>query len=242
MKNSKDEWFLDWFNEDYLNLYADHNEQEAKQQIEFILQQIPLKTGSTVLDLGCGTGRHSIVFARKQMRVTAVDFSPFLLQEAKKKAAGLNINFILSDIRDFSIPTKFDLILNMFTTFGYFKTDEDNSKILRTIQNHLKTEGHFLIDYLNPVYLEKNLTKHEVKEIKGEEIKIEHQIEHGFVVKKIRFPDRNYEERVKLYSNQDLEKMLKEHGLMVKKKWNSFQDQPWDPSGPRQIILGQVWF
>jgi SAM-dependent methyltransferase len=101
-----------------------------------------------VLDLCCGPGRHSIALAKRGIQVTAVDRSEFLLRKAKEEAAksNLEIELVSDDMRHFVRSESFSLILNMFTSFGYFEDKEDDLKVLRNAYQSLKPEGAILID------------------------------------------------------------------------------------------------
>src|SRR5258708_21961032 len=81
-----------------------------------------------VLDLCCGPGRHSIPLARQGAHVTAVDRSPFLLQKARERAASeeLNIEWVQADMRSFVRQDSFELVINLFTSFGYFGDVEED--------------------------------------------------------------------------------------------------------------------
>jgi len=123
------EWFESWFeSEEYLNVYKHRDEKEARLLVESILSITKIREKSKILDLACGAGRHSIEFAKKGFELTAVDLSKNLLDAAKKNAEAINIkvNFIRADLRKFKSNEKFDLVLNLFTSFGYFNNDEDN--------------------------------------------------------------------------------------------------------------------
>ena len=128
----KSEWFKDWFNtQEYLSLYKHRNEDEAEQHIKLILDNVETFAGYRVLDMACGAGRHAILLAKKGLIVTAVDLSDNLLSIAKKTAneENLKIEFVKSDIREFNTNLDFDLVVNLFTSFGYFESDEELSLI-----------------------------------------------------------------------------------------------------------------
>ena len=110
-----------------------------------------------VLALCCGPGRHSIVLAKRGLTVTSVDRTPFLLEKAKQRAKTENVNveWILSDMRNFIRPNAYELALNMFTSFGYFDRKEDDILVLDNIYNSLKPGGLFLIDVVGKEWLAK---------------------------------------------------------------------------------------
>ena len=109
------EWFKEWFDtEEFLYVYKNRNDVDAGFLVNLILNNANIKSGGSVLDMACGSGRHSILLARKGFSVTAVDLSRNLLRVAKESAkeAGVNINFIRADLREFTINSKFNLAVN----------------------------------------------------------------------------------------------------------------------------------
>jgi SAM-dependent methyltransferase len=142
-------WFEDesFWSELYPFMFPEERFQLAEEQIAKILTFVDYQ-GGTVLDLCCGPGRHSIPLAKRGIQVTAVDRSEFLLNKAKAEAAKLNleIEFVLDDMRQFIRSHFFSLVLNMFTSFGYFEDKEDDLKVLRNAYQSLKTGGAMFID------------------------------------------------------------------------------------------------
>ena len=96
-----------------------------------------------MLDLCCGPGRFSIELAKRGFRVTGVDRTRFLLGKAKsrEKKAGVKVEWVESDMRDFVRPGAFDLALSMFTSFGYFDDKADDLRVLRQVCESLKPGG-----------------------------------------------------------------------------------------------------
>jgi cyclopropane fatty-acyl-phospholipid synthase-like methyltransferase len=241
----KSEWFKDWFNTpEYLNVYKNRNEEEAELHIAFILNNISLNPGSQILDMACGTGRHSIVLARKNFDVTSVDLSENLISVAKKTAEfeNLNIKFIQSDIRNFISKKNFDLVLNLFTSFGYFDTDEENFSVLQKAFNFLKPKGYFVLDYLNTEYLKNNLIELSKDKIENGEIIQKRIMENNRIVKKISILKNGdlseYEESVKMYSEKELIEQLKLIGFDIYKTFGDFLGNKFNTlNSPRLIII-----
>ena len=106
----------------------------------------------TVLDLGCGTGNHAIPLARRGYEVCGVDRSPGMLQRARDKAprvGGIELDFVLGDLRDVSLGRSFDACLLMFAVLGYQTTNQDVARTLDNAQRHLKPGGVFVFDVWN---------------------------------------------------------------------------------------------
>lgn len=100
------------------------------------------------LDLCCGPGRAAIALARRGVSVTGVDRSPFMLGKAKERAAiaGVPVEWTLSDMRKFVRPASYDLVLSLFTSFGYFDFPDDNLRVLRNARESLRPAGAMVLE------------------------------------------------------------------------------------------------
>jgi SAM-dependent methyltransferase len=145
----------DWFaDEDFWEaafpfMFPEARFANAAEQAEKVLKLVGAEP-QCILDLCCGPGRHSVPLAKMGYRVTGVDRSPFLLNKARHSAvaAGLDIEWVEQDIRDFRRPASFDLAINLFTSFGYFEDDAENRAVLRNVFESLTSGGAFVIDTL----------------------------------------------------------------------------------------------
>jgi len=119
----------------------------ASAEIDFVLSVSGIMQGR-ILDLCCGVGRHSIELSQRGLSVTAVDLNETLLQDAKRSAldCGLTITWIKEDMRSFCRSGEFDLCINMFNSFGYFVSEEDDMRVLRNIYSSLSSNGIFVLD------------------------------------------------------------------------------------------------
>ena len=239
------EWFEEWFNtEDYLNVYRHRNDADAERLVDLILANTILGHNADVIDLACGNGRHSIHFAECGYNVTAVDLSENLLCAAQKSAEnlGLNIRFINSDLRSFQISSKFDLAVNLFTSFGYFETDDENFSLFPKVFKLLKNKGYFVIDYFNANYLSNNLVTHSEDIVSEKKIIQDRKIIGDRVVKDITISQdglrKNFRESVRMYSGTELLTALKKSGFKIHKVFGDFDGSKFDlNSSPRIIII-----
>lgn len=140
-----EEFWIDF----YPFMFPEEKLQEASEQSEQIISLLGLNK-CNVLDLCCGPGRFSIEFAKRGFSVTGVDKTKFLLEKAKLNAQNhkVNIDFIQADMIEYIKRDTFDLVLNMFTSFGYFEEENDDLKVLKNIYANLKKDGQFLIDIM----------------------------------------------------------------------------------------------
>lgn len=243
----KNEWFKDWFSsKDYLDVYSHRNNEDTKNLIDLILSEIVLSKNSNVLDAACGAGRHSIRLAEKGFNVTGFDLSETLLEIAKSKAndKNLNINFQLADLRTFKSDKKFDLVVNLFTSFGYFNSDEENFLFASNAYNMINDNGYYVLDYLNKNFLEDHLVDQTEKVFDNKQIQERRSIVDGRVEKKITIIKENqnseFLESVKLYSYSELQTHFNRIGFKEIKVFGDYFGERFDnESSERCIIIFQ---
>jgi len=241
------EWFEDWFETaEYLNVYEHRNKEDARNLFDLIIKNVKLPENAYILDLACGAGRHSILFAQNGFKVTSVDISSNLLNVAEKTARelGLIINFIKSDLRDLRIAQKFHLIVNLFTSFGYFNTDKENEKVIDTASKLLYDKGYFVIDFFNVFHLKKNLIPISFDKIGNGIIKQERSFDERRINKKITITkndsEKYYHESVRTYSKAQLVEIIENNGLQIQNLFgdvcgNDFEEN----NSPRIIIIAK---
>lgn len=239
------EWFKDWFDsEDYLDVYRHRDDKDAGELVNLIIKQTGLKPGSFLLDAGCGAGRHSILFSERGFNVTGFDLSTTLLNKAKEEAAKKNIgiNLLRADFRTITFKKKFDAVLNLFTSFGYFEDDEDNFHFVKEAHSFLKENGLYVFDYLNISYLKNNIVCQSEKNFCGKTVKEIRNISGGRVNKEIIITSEEFESRysesVKLYSRDFIEKKFLSYGYRIKNIFGNYSGEEFDVStSPRLIII-----
>jgi SAM-dependent methyltransferase len=254
-KSISDSWYKQWFNtQDYLDLYRNRDEVDASKIIRLILDNIKLQKGAEVLDLACGSGRHSVLFAKKGFHVTGIDLSPFLIRKAnerlKKEYSGSRrkLKFEVGDMKRIYHKNEFDLVVNVFTSFGYFEKDKNNRKVIRSVANALKPGGWFLIDFLNKRYLHKNIVPFDIKKERGKIIIQIRSITNLFVEKNIliiknnrsndSYPVMNrFKEKIRLYSFDDFKLMFTASGLKIKNTFGNYSGAKYNKQKSERLII-----
>lgn len=129
----------------------------APMEAAALWRALKLKPGSRVLDLACGTGRHSVLLARRGAFVIGVDKTDAYLKVARRAARGLpNCLFARGDMRRLPFNGEFDAAMNVWTSFGYFDKESDDLKALKGVARALKPGGLFLIDLLDFAWVKKH--------------------------------------------------------------------------------------
>ena len=144
---------MSWFDnnemwEIFYDCMFDHDSFEtANQQCQQIIDLVGHPV-SSVLDLACGPGRHLLGFSRLGLKVTGVDLSGYLLNQAANlfEQENLKVTLVHSDLLAYQPQSKFDLITNLFTSFGYYPEPKNNQQILNNAYTQLNDGGSLLID------------------------------------------------------------------------------------------------
>jgi 2-polyprenyl-3-methyl-5-hydroxy-6-metoxy-1,4-benzoquinol methylase len=148
-----------WYEELFKNYGLKYDNENFTQgtlgECDFIESEIRHDKSVRILDIGCGTGRHSIELARRGYTVTGIDLSDSLLERAREKAraADLKINFQKYDARHFQFARKFGLAIMLCEgAFPLMETDEMNYQILQNAANALKPGGKIIFTTLNGLF------------------------------------------------------------------------------------------
>lgn len=121
---------------------------EAPGVAESVIKIAGLTKNCSVLDAGCGPGRISVELAARGIDVTGVDIIQSELDAAKDSAdaEGVKLNLVKADLRSFNSEKKFDCAINLYTSFGYCDTIEEDLQILKNISNSVKDNGFFILE------------------------------------------------------------------------------------------------
>jgi SAM-dependent methyltransferase len=234
------EWFEEWFGEEYLHLYPHRDEADAGRLLDLIRRSVPWQPRWRVLDVACGAGRHMRAITEAGGLPFGLDLSASLLRRARDVT---DRPLIRADMRRLPIrPGSVDLALNLFTSFGYFSTDEEHQDALAGMVATLQPGGWFVLDFLNADHVRANLVPHEASEIEGATVEITRRLsEDGrFVRKSITTSEgREFMERVRLFSAGDLRRMLGSCGLLIGPCYGDYSGNSLDGSSPRTILIGQ---
>jgi SAM-dependent methyltransferase len=213
------EWFATWFDSPYYHLLYQHrDDNEAQQFLDHLIEKLALASHAQVLDLACGKGRHSITLAQRGFTVVGADLAANSIAAAELNRVALaleNLNFLVHDMRMPLEGQQFDAIFNLFTSFGYFDTLEENQAVCKSIAQMLIPEGVLVIDFLNAHKVAKNLKPSEVISRDGAQFNIERWHDQKHIFKQIEVLDTiqntvigTFTERVQALSLSNFETLL----------------------------------
>lgn len=211
----------------------------AEHQVAFLERVLALEAGARILDVPCGTGRHSRLFASKGYKVTGVDISRDCVAIARRQGQHANARYQRGDMSKLEkFRGRYDAVLNLFTSFGYFATDGENLAVLKQLKNALKPDGRLVLnlidrDWLLPIYqparwhedggvLHIEASRYDPKtkyneshwtalDVRGRKPKLLHHHYH----------------RIRLYSQPEILKMLKTGGFRRIEVYGDFDGRPY---------------
>ncbi len=243
-----DRWYDDWFQEDYLLLYRHRDTREARDFLDRMIPKlVPMPTGS-ILDLACGAGRHSHYLAKLGYPVVGLDLSRPLLKQASDTVSSSKISWIRGDMRRIPLRNRsVSAVFNMFTSFGYFSKDSNDASVLREVYRVLVPGGWFVMDTLNPSFVESNLEPISQRRQGDVDILEERRIDHRRrrVVKTITLTRDGqksiFMESVRMYQVEELQQLMQSIGLKSKILWGDYQGNSYQEQSPRIIIAAQTY-
>ncbi|AKG38382.1 methyltransferase type 11 [Infirmifilum uzonense] len=140
----------DFYAQYYDILYSHRNVKSEVDFLEKVFQKHAKRSVKKILDVGCGTGIHSVELARRGYSVLGVDASKVMIERAREKAKDIdNVSFMVADARHLKLPEKYDAAIAMYGVISYFTTDEDALDFLKSIRESLESGSIFVFDTWN---------------------------------------------------------------------------------------------
>jgi SAM-dependent methyltransferase len=241
----------DWYeNDDFWEtmapkIFSKEHWERAPKEVDKIILLLEISPDSYILDLCCGPGRHSLELARRGFKVLGVDRTLKYLEKARKQAKTekLNVEFLQEDMRKFYKPKTFDIVINLYTSFGYFENQEDDEKVLNNIYLSLKSGGKLLLDLvgiatLAPIFTERSWEEEngiiflrESKPIEGwSKIKNRWIMIKDNMRKEFTFIHR-------MYSGSEISKLLYKSGFKSVELVGDLKGNPYDHTARRLIAI-----
>ncbi len=233
-------WFASWFDTPYYHiLYKDRNYREAQIFMDNLTHYLNLPEKARILDLACGKGRHSIYLSQLGFNVLGADLSENSINEAKKNT-NTNLSFEVHDMR-LPFEEKFDAIFNLFTSFGYFESDDDNLTTLIAIKESLSEYGFAVIDFMNVNHVIPNLVPEETKTIDDITFNIKKYVKDNHIHKEINFENNgekyNYTEKVQALTLQDFQSMMEQAGIYLLDIFGDYKLKKFHKTESERLIM-----
>ena len=271
--NPQTPWYVQFFKGDYLRIYG-HTLQQDRTELEtqFAIHALDIQPHHRILDLCCGQGRHTIALAKTGLDVTGIDLSEEMLSIARSAAekegvvrtdesplpsgegqgegpdAKGGITLRQADMRHLpnDLENHFDAVINMFSSFGYLESEDDDQQVLHQISNALKLGGRLLMDLLNREWVIINNEEYDWHQHEDGRIVLEHrqldlQTSTNHITYTEILPNGTQREmsdlHMRLYTLTELTKMLSDAGLTLQKVYGGFQTEPYTVNTRRMIVI-----
>ncbi len=256
-------WYVQFFKGDYLRVYG-HTLQQDRTDLEtqFAIHALDIQPHHRILDLCCGQGRHSIALAKTGLSVTGIDLSKEMLAIARSNADvalvspvdGGNaegkggLTFRQADMRHLpdDLANQFDGVINMFSSFGYLESEEDDQQVLHQIAKALKPGGKLLMDLLNREWViinnqEFDWHQHEDGRVVLERRQLDLPTSTNHLTYTEILPDGTRREmsdlHMRLYTLTELTKMLAAAGLTLETVYGGFRGEEYGVNTRRMIVV-----
>lgn len=233
--------------DDYLYFYSDSlTDERSDREVASLVKLLDLHPPMKILDLACGFGRHANRLAALGYSVTGIDQSANFLDLARKHASemGVEAHYLQADMRHIEFVEEFDVVLMMFTTFGYFN-DSDNFRVLENIARALKPGGWLGFDIPNrdvtlkvlppAVVLEKNrdlmINRNSFDMLSGRWHNQRIVIRNG--IRK----DKPFS--IRLYNPTEIRELLQKTGMEALHLYGDWNGQPLTAESRGMVVLAQ---
>jgi ubiquinone/menaquinone biosynthesis C-methylase UbiE len=244
-------WYEQFYTKTYLKAVGFADDEQTRRETAFVANALHLPPDSTVLDLCCGYGRHARALARHSgWQMTGFDLSEEYLRIARKDFAHPKVSYLRGDMRALPFESVFDAVINLFTSFGYFESDDENKQVLMQIHRALKPEGLLLLDYENKFYFVTRtmrdqgrfwmqpdpgtlfLCEHDYDVQREREVFRVHRVQNGRITDTSGY-------NIRLYSLPEITELLSEVGFEVLNTWGDYDGGQLEVSSKRVLLLAR---
>lgn len=248
---NKAEWFE---KEDFWNNYGPimfdaARWAEAPTVADSVCKIAGLSKGAKILDAGCGPGRIAVELASKGLEVTGVDLIQSELDAAAETASaeGVDLELIKADLRTFKTEKKYDCAINLYTSFGYCDTIEEDVQILKSIFDAVREGGFFILENISREIAIKDFTEGEWFERAGKTVLTDFSVVGAWEGLRSRWIliDNKTGERIehefiqRLYSAIELKRVMIGIGFKSVEIYGDFDFSPYNQNARTMVIVAR---
>ncbi len=247
-KLERHQWYVNIFDDLGRDWEAIVNARDTRKEADFV-EKVISKRGF-VLDLCCGTARHSIALGERGWNVIGMDLSRNLLAIAKLRIerAGVKMPLVRADMRFLPFRDNvFNAIINMFTSFGYLPSESEDAVSLLEVNRTLRGRGKFLLDLANRDHIVRTFRERDWAEFepffllerRSLDLKGSRLTSQWIFIQKNTGQVRFIEHNVRLFTITRVEQLLNETGLMVQDVYGGYEKQEFALEASRMIVLAE---
>ena len=228
-------------------LFNHQRQVRAKAEVDKIEKLLQVEEHARILDLCCGNGRHSLELSERGFDVTGVDRTAAYIERARLEAEkrGLDVAFVIGDMREYCAPNNFDIVMNLFGSFGYFEDPDADRGVVESVHASLRTGGRFLIETQGKEILARDFLEKDWSE-EGDLLILSEKkigqnwgrIETRWIV--IRGTERiEHRVSVRSYSAVELSSLLTACGFAEVRVYGSLDGTKYDQAAQRLVVVGR---
>lgn len=243
------EWFDDdaFWRDTFPFMFSEELMGAAPEQVQGALELSGV-VGGDALDLCCGPGRCSVALAQRGFQVTGVDRNRLFLDKARDLASevGVEVAWVEADMRDFVRPAAYDLVLSMFTSFGYFEDAGDDVQVLANTLESLRPGGALVVELMGKEILAAIFQPASVDALPdGSRLVQQREVFDGW--SRIRNEwtlirdgrARTYTFHHSIYSGQELRARMEQVGFVDVRLYGDLEGGPYGPEAERLVAVGR---
>jgi SAM-dependent methyltransferase len=242
-------WYRTFFGADYLRIYSPFLPAErTAREVAGIVKLLDLPSDSSILDLCCGHGRHTLPLAQHDYRMTGLDQNEVFLQRAQTEAEtkGVKVRLVQGDMRTIPFQNEFDAVINIFTSFGYLENEDEDLQVLQQVQQALKPGGLFLLETVYQPRVMRNYSPHGIIRYNDglivlEERRLDLLGSRNEITITMLYPDgkrTEYMQSIRVYTLTELARMLASVGMPVQASYGDLDGSPLTLDS-RLVVLGR---
>ena len=236
-------WFERAFAAEYLELYRHRSPEEGASQVAQMLKAGLLPASGRVLDLCCGAGRHLLPMRAAGLQAWGLDLSLDLLRAGGLGGVAVRGNALKLPFVD----AAFDVVTNLFSSFGYFPDDAAHHAVLAEVARVLKPGGRLVLDHMNAEVTIRNLQPESLERREGLTLKQTRRYDAiaRRVIKQVEYTPtggapRHWIESVRLFTPAELDAFMHAAGLHVTARFGDLEGAPFDEAAsPRQVVQAE---
>lgn len=248
-KKPSSDWWRDYFDGQYLLEYEPiFTAERARRDVARVIDVLGLPVGARILDVPCGQGRHTHLLAGAGYRVDGLDFSRELLARARRQGTGPTLRYRRGDMR--SLPARwtgrFDAVVNLFTSFGFFTEPADDARTLREFARVLRPGGALAWhganrDGVMARFLERDWWRTSDGTVVGQERSFDPLSGILTVTSTWHGPEGGgeREHRIRLYTPTALAELMADAGLLVEQAWDGWSDRALSRRSAEMLVVAR---
>ena len=248
-KRKNPEWWASYFDAQYLKEYEPLFALERdRREVARLMEVLALPSGSRILDVPCGQGRHAHLLAEAGFDVDGLDYSEDLLAIARKRGTGPTLRYTQGDMRRLpkTWSRRFDAVVNLFTSFGFFVEPADDARVVSEMARVLKPGGVLVWhggsrDGVMAKFLARDWWQADDGTMVGHQRSFDSLSGVLTVESTWRGPKSSgqREHRIRLYTATRLAELFASAGLVVERAYDGWKDRPLRRSSSEMVLVAR---